>query len=71
MKFIISWLKEFTEIKDGPEKLSDLLSLYSLETEAVDGDTIDVEVTPNRSDCLSHFGLAREIKAIKDVKNRN
>ncbi|MGE3975099.1 MAG: phenylalanine--tRNA ligase subunit beta [Bdellovibrionales bacterium] len=28
---------------------------------------LEIKVTPNRSDCLSHFGLAREIAAIKDV----
>lgn len=27
----------------------------------------EVKVTPNRADCLSHFGLAREIAAIKGV----
>ncbi len=31
-------------------------------------DTIlDVEITPNRGDLLSHFGLAREIAALRDV----
>src|SRR2546426_9686103 len=31
-------------------------------------DTIlDVEITPNRGDLLSHFGLAREIAALMDV----
>jgi phenylalanyl-tRNA synthetase beta chain len=33
------------------------------------GDTIlDVEITPNRGDLLSHFGLAREIAALTDKK---
>jgi len=32
-------------------------------------DTIlDISVTPNRPDCLSHFGLAREIAAYKSVE---
>src|SRR5437660_10504831 len=32
-------------------------------------DTIlDVEITPNRGDLLSHFGLAREIAALADKK---
>src|SRR5712671_5185320 len=35
------------------------------------GDTIlDVEITPNRGDLLSHFGLAREIAALTDKKLR-
>lgn len=65
MKFLISWLKEFVDIKESPEQLADLLSLHSLESEALDKDTLEIEVTPNRSDCFSHFGLAREIKALK------
>src|SRR5258708_27692886 len=33
------------------------------------GDTIlDVEITPNRGDLLSHFGLAREIAALTKKK---
>tara|TARA_Y100000310_G_scaffold319517_1_gene374899 strand:- start:297 stop:515 length:219 start_codon:yes stop_codon:yes gene_type:complete len=69
MKFLISWLKEYVSINESPEELSDLLSLNALETEVVSKDKIDVEVTPNRSDCLSHQGLAREIEAIKKSKN--
>src|SRR5881392_1761952 len=36
------------------------------------GDTIlDVEITPNRGDLLSHFGLAREIAALTGNKLRS
>jgi phenylalanyl-tRNA synthetase beta chain len=28
--------------------------------------TIDVEITPNRSDCLSHMGIARHLSAVLD-----
>src|ERR1700692_1305430 len=36
------------------------------------GDTIlDVEITPNRGDLLSHFGLAREIAALTGKKLRS
>jgi phenylalanyl-tRNA synthetase beta chain len=36
------------------------------------GDTIlDVEITPNRGDLLSHFGLAREIAALTGTKLRS
>jgi phenylalanyl-tRNA synthetase beta chain len=33
----------------------------------LDDIVLEIKVTPNRSDCLSHFGLAREIAAIKDL----
>jgi len=29
---------------------------------------LDVEITPNRGDCLSHIGVARELSAILDMK---
>ncbi len=33
----------------------------------ISGDTVfDLEITPNRGDCLSHLGVAREIAAISD-----
>ena len=64
MKTSISWLKEFVKIKESPEELAELLSLHSLETEVLDQDTLDIEVTPNRGDCLSHLGIARELKSI-------
>ena len=64
MKFSVEWLKQFVDFKESQEELASLLSLRALETEVVDEDTLDVEVTPNRPDCLSYQGLAREIKAI-------
>lgn len=64
MKISISWLREFVKIKESPEELAEILSLHSLETEVIDDDTLEIEVTPNRGDCLSHLGIARELKAI-------
>jgi len=68
MKVSISWLKESVDIKENAEQLAELLSLHSLETEVLDQDTLDIEVTPNRGDCLSHLGIARELKAIYENK---
>jgi len=64
MRISISWLREFVDIEESAEELAELLSFHSLETEAIDNDTLEVEVTPNRGDCLSHLGIARELKAI-------
>lgn len=69
MKISIKWLKEFVDIKESAEELAELLSLHSLETEVIDSDTLEVKVTPNRGDCLSHLGIARELKAIKNANN--
>lgn len=70
MKFSITWLKDYVKINQTPEKLAETLSLHSLETEVVSKDIIEVEVTPNRGDCLSHQGLAREIKAIYENRSK-
>lgn len=35
----------------------------------VSGDNVlDIEITPNRGDCLSHLGIAREVSALVDKK---
>lgn len=69
MKYSISWLKDYIDIKETPQELAETLSLHSLEAEIISNDIIKVEVTPNRGDCLSHRGLARELKAIYENKD--
>ena len=68
MRFSLSWLKEFIELSVPPERLAERLTLGGLEVnrlEAADGDWLfEAEVTPNRADCLSHLGLARETAAV-------
>jgi len=67
MKVSIRWLQEFVDFKLSPQELSHLLTMAGLEVEAsetLDGDTIlDISVTPNRADCLSVLGIAREVSA--------
>lgn len=53
----------------SPEKTAELLTMYAFEVEGIEkikGDTVlDVKVLPNRAhDCLSHFGIARELSAV-------
>lgn len=68
MKVLKSWLKDFVKINLSDEELAEKLSLTVLPVEShqkIGAETVfDVEVSPNRSDCLSHFGIAREIAAI-------
>ncbi|MBI3322199.1 MAG: phenylalanine--tRNA ligase subunit beta [Candidatus Omnitrophica bacterium] len=68
MKFLLSWLKEYTEISLHPQTLADRLTLAGLEVTSlspVDGDWLfEAEVTPNRPDLLSHLGIARETAAV-------
>jgi phenylalanyl-tRNA synthetase beta chain len=67
MKVSLKWLKDYVEITDSAEQLAQLLSNLGFGTESIekfcDDMVIDVEITSNRGDCLSHIGIAREIAA--------
>jgi len=75
MKLSLNWLKDYIDPKLSTEALVERLTMAGLEVEGLEsvaGDTVlEIEVTPNRPDCLSILGLAREIGAItgKTVKN--
>ncbi|MFA6094535.1 MAG: phenylalanine--tRNA ligase beta subunit-related protein [Candidatus Paceibacterota bacterium] len=76
MKISYNWLKEyFGGSLPTPKELVETITMKSFEIESVDevkDDIIfDVKVLPNRNhDCLSYFGMAREVGAIcnLDVK---
>jgi len=73
MKFTLNWLKEFVAVNVSPERLARLFTMAGLEVESVtslrepESDKEDwlfeINVTPNRGDCLSVTGLAREVAA--------
>ena len=62
-----NWLKEYVKLDMPVETLTERLMMAGLNLEAVadvEGDmAIDLEVTSNRPDCLSHIGVAREHQA--------
>lgn len=61
----IDWLKDYVEFDLTPEDLVDILTNIGLESEVrEDGKTIEIDLTPNRPDCMSHIGVAREISVI-------
>src|SRR5215207_4460756 len=68
MKISLEWLRDY--LPDAPEarRAADALTHGGLPVEAVErmGNdmVIDVEVTSNRGDCLSHVGVARELGAL-------
>jgi phenylalanyl-tRNA synthetase beta chain len=68
MKISYNWLKEFVDLKVTPQRLADDLSLFGHEVESIksigDDFILDFEITPNRGDCLSIFGMAREVAAL-------
>lgn len=67
MRVSFEWLKEFVNVTASLEEVAARLTMAGLEiegTENVNGDTVfEVNVTPNRPDCLSMLGVAREVAA--------
>lgn len=73
MKVPFSWLKDYIDLKNlTPEEVASRLTIAGLEVvliEKVGKDSIfDIEVTPNRPDCLSILGIAREAAAALNKK---
>ncbi|MCD6284266.1 phenylalanine--tRNA ligase subunit beta [bacterium] len=72
MKFSYKFLQSFFEKRlPKPEKLAELFTMHNFEVidiEKKKEDVIlDVDILPNRGDCFSHLGLAREISAISGI----
>jgi len=73
MKISLEWLnKDFLPSRVPDAKtLADALTNAGFPVESIEShgaDTIiDVEITSNRGDCLSHVGIAREVAAILDL----
>jgi phenylalanyl-tRNA synthetase beta chain len=69
MKISMEWLREYVDVPESAAEVVEILANVGLPCESVEqvgSDTvIDVEVTSNRPDCLSHIGIAREIAAVK------
>jgi phenylalanyl-tRNA synthetase beta chain len=73
VRVLLSWLEDYIEWTGRPRELARLLTEVGLPVASVEdlsgdsarfGDSIlDVEVTSNRGDCLSHLGIAREVAA--------
>jgi phenylalanyl-tRNA synthetase beta chain len=71
MRLLVSWLRDFVDVPASADEIADGLGLRGFEVAAIEpfgnGDAvIDFEVTPNRPDCLSVVGLAREAATLFD-----
>jgi phenylalanyl-tRNA synthetase beta chain len=68
MKVLYTWLHDFLAVSASPEELASRLALSGTNIGGIEngphGAVIDAEVTSNRPDCLSHYGIAREVGAI-------
>lgn len=70
MKVSLKWLSDFVDLPRGvrdPREMKRVLIGVGLGVESItpsgDDAIFDVEVTTNRPDCLSHYGIARELSA--------
>jgi phenylalanyl-tRNA synthetase beta chain len=68
MKISLEWLQEYVDFEPlTPEEIAQRLSDLGFPTESIERfeqDTVlDIEITSNRGDCLSHIGIARELAA--------
>jgi phenylalanyl-tRNA synthetase beta chain len=75
MKISLEWLGDFLSSVPDASAAAEALTHAGLPVESIEShgpDTVlDVEVTSNRSDCLCHLGIARELSAILDLPLRD
>jgi len=77
MKISLEWLSQYLPGPLDANELAETLTHGGLPVELIerhgDDTVIDVEVTSNRSDCLSHIGVARELAALlnREVRDIN
>lgn len=68
------WLKDLIDIELLPEELGRKLTSVGLAVEGIephgDDHVLDIDLTSNRPDCLSHLGVAREISVITKTEIR-
>jgi phenylalanyl-tRNA synthetase beta chain len=72
VKLLLSWLRDFVDVTIPADELGRALSMRGFELASIDpvpepaspdDAIIDLEITPNRPDCLGVIGLAREVAA--------
>jgi len=79
MKVSYNWLKKLVPIHNTPDELAELLTAAGVAVDEVSpsdgGDlcgvpdvTLTLDLTPNRSDCLSMLGLAYEVAALTNAE---
>jgi len=71
MKVSTNWLKEFVDAPADAAELGKRLTHAGLALESIEerGDDriLELDITTNRPDCLSHLGVAREVSALYAV----
>ena len=77
MQFSKNWLKEFIDIDLSTEEICNQLTMAGLEVDDFEDvqskitgndSIINLDITPNRGDCFSVLGVARELAVINNLK---
>src|SRR5690554_6254925 len=72
MNISYNWLKDLVEIDLSPRDLAEKLTGAGLAVEGIDEQNddfiFDIDLTSNRSDCLSLLGVSREVQALTGAK---
>ncbi|MFL6214361.1 MAG: phenylalanine--tRNA ligase subunit beta [Blastocatellia bacterium] len=68
MKISYNWLSELAQLTLKPQELAERLTMVGLAVESIerhgDDHLLDIDLTSNRPDALSHLGVAREAAII-------
>lgn len=68
MRIPLKWLQQYVNVQASGQEVGTKLTMGGLEVEGIEesalGLVLDVYVTPNRGDCLSLLGVAREVAAL-------
>ena len=74
MNISYNWLRDLVEVNLSPQELASKLTNVGLAVEGIheagDDFVFDIDLTSNRSDCLSHLGVSREVAAITNYELR-
>ncbi|OGC22765.1 phenylalanine--tRNA ligase subunit beta [candidate division WOR-1 bacterium RIFOXYB2_FULL_42_35] len=68
MRVPIEWLKKLVSFRASAEQLAEMLTMSGLETVVLEDDVLEIDILPNRADCWSVLGIAREVAAITKSK---
>ena len=77
MQFSRNWLKDFIELNISTEDICSQLTMAGIEVEGYDSfnskitgkdSIIKLDITPNRGDCFSVYGVARELAVINNLR---
>ena len=73
MRVSVDWLKDYVKVKPPVEKVAERLTMAGLEVKKIEPSSagkdsiLELEITSNRPDWLSHIGVAREIAAVDNL----